>query len=118
MKAQNDIKKTNQTDWHKADIVAAVRKKCGSLRKLSVSLGYEPTTLANVMQRPWPKGEERLADALGLKPWDIWPSRYNITMDDKGNITGVPNRGSKGRKTKIHITAGKKSCNVKDKKAA
>jgi Ner family transcriptional regulator len=118
MRTNKSAKKTNQNDWHPADIVAAVHKKHGSLRKLSVSFEYEAGTLSKVLRKPWPLAEQRLADALGLKPWDIWPSRYNITMDNKGNTIGVPNRGSKGRKTKIHITAGKKSCNVKDKKAA
>ncbi|MBE8578682.1 helix-turn-helix domain-containing protein [Vibrio sp. OPT18] len=65
-------------DMHRADIVAALKKKKLSLRRLSVSNGLAPTTLGNVMSRPWPKGEKIVADALGVNPEEIWPSRYEV----------------------------------------
>ncbi|ETS32236.1 transcriptional regulator, Nlp family [Photorhabdus khanii NC19] len=34
------------------------------------------STLSNALQRPWHKGETIIANALGQKPDEIWPSRY------------------------------------------
>ncbi len=65
-----------QADWHNADIVAALHKSGWSLRKLSQHLGYKPTTLRAALQRRWPKGERLIADAIGVSPKKIWPSRY------------------------------------------
>lgn len=76
MTKQNAPKKPAQ-DWHRADIVAAVRKAGWSLRKLAQHHGYAaPTTLTNALARPWPKGERIIAEAIGVNPAEIWPSRY------------------------------------------
>lgn len=70
-------KKPASQDWHRADIVAALRKAGWSLRRLSVHHGYAaPTTLKNALDRHWPKGERIIAAAIGVDPADIWPSRY------------------------------------------
>jgi Ner family transcriptional regulator len=63
-------------DWHPADIVAALRKAGWSLRKLSASHGYSPGALKNALHTRWPKGQRLIAEALGLPPEQIWPSRY------------------------------------------
>lgn len=65
-----------QTDWHPADIIASLRKKGTSLAAESRKAGLNSSTLANALSRPWPKGELIIAEALGTKPWLIWPSRY------------------------------------------
>ncbi len=49
------------TDWHPADIVAALRKKGTSLAALSRASGLGSSTLANALTRPWPKGEYLIA---------------------------------------------------------
>lgn len=78
MTTQNDAKKTSPEDWHRADIVAALRKADWSLRRLSMHHGYaSPSTLTNALARPWPKGERIIADAIGVAPELIWPSRYS-----------------------------------------
>ncbi|MDR8533032.1 helix-turn-helix domain-containing protein [Serratia nevei] len=63
-------------DWHRADVIAALRKKGTTLSKISRQAGYSSTTLANALARPWPKGESIIAKALEIKPEEIWPSRY------------------------------------------
>lgn len=73
-----DTKKAHM-DWHRADIVAGVRKQGWSLRKLSLSMGKSPGYLKNALDRPWPKGEKIIADIIGTPPEKIWPSRYNQT---------------------------------------
>lgn len=63
-------------DWHPADIVAGLRKQGTSLAAESRKAGLSSSTLANALTRPWPKGELIIAQALGVEPWKIWPSRY------------------------------------------
>ncbi|MBV7315482.1 helix-turn-helix transcriptional regulator [Shewanella sp. NIFS-20-20] len=65
-----------RTDLHRADIIAALKKKGISMSKLSRDNGLASTTLANALDRPWPKGERIIAKALGLTPSEVWPSRY------------------------------------------
>ncbi|EJJ4226709.1 helix-turn-helix domain-containing protein [Salmonella enterica] len=38
--------------------------------------GLASSTLANTLNRHWPKGESLIAEALGVTPEQIWPSRY------------------------------------------
>lgn len=68
---------TNGSDWHRADIVAALKKKGFSVRQLSREAGLSENTLANALRSPWPKGQEIIACAIGVKPETIWPSRYD-----------------------------------------
>lgn len=77
MAKSNHPKKPAPQDWHRADIKAALEKAGWSLRKLSKAHGYAaPTTLTIPLARPWPKGERIIADAIGIDPAKIWPSRY------------------------------------------
>lgn len=71
------------TDWHQADIVAALRKRNTSLAAVSRAAGLSSSTLANTLTRPWPKGEKLIAEALGVSPSIIWPTRY---FDGEGNL--------------------------------
>lgn len=64
-------------DWHPADIVAALKKNGWNLSELSAHHGYKSrTTLNQAIQRPWPKGQSMIAEAIGVSPEQIWPSRY------------------------------------------
>ena len=66
----------DRADWHREDIVAALHKQGLSIRALSVRSGLKPDTLKNALSRAYPKAERIIADALGLTPEKIWPSRY------------------------------------------
>ncbi len=65
-------------DWDRADIAAALKKLPGrpSLRAFSRQHGLSATSTEVALRRPWPRVERLIADALGLEPWDLWPSRY------------------------------------------
>ncbi len=63
-------------DWHPADVIAALKKQKKSLRQLSIAAGYKPATLSNALRTPWPKAEQIIAEAIGLKPEQIWPRRH------------------------------------------
>ena len=69
------------SDWHKADIVAALKKRGTSLAQLSRDSGLASGTLANALIKPWPKGELIIAEALELNPADVWPSRAQARRD-------------------------------------
>jgi len=77
MNEKSASKKASLKDWHRADIVAAVRKAGWSLRKLATHHGYKSaTTLTTALDRHWPKGERLIAEAIGTDPMTIWPTRY------------------------------------------
>ena len=105
-------KKTSQQfDWHSAYIIAALRVAGFSLRGLSVRHGYGATTLANAIHSPWPKGERIIADAIGEKPYNIWPSRYG---EDNKPLSGHGQRKAlgTGRHVKRNGNTVKARCNV------
>lgn len=64
-------------DWHRADIIAAIKKKGTTLSEVSRATGYAPSTLSNAFAHSWPKAEKIIAEVIGVPPCDIWPSRYN-----------------------------------------
>ncbi|OAM33957.1 helix-turn-helix domain-containing protein [Eikenella corrodens] len=63
-------------DWHRADIIAALKKQGWSICALAAQANVHPTTLYGALVKPYPKSERVIADALGLKPEQIWPQRY------------------------------------------
>lgn len=65
-----------KSDWHPADIIAALRKRGTTLTAISREAGLSSSTLANALSRPWPKGEWIIANFLAIHPAEIWPSRY------------------------------------------
>lgn len=77
MKKQTTPKKPASRDWHPADIKAALEKAGWSLRRLSVHTGMAPTSVQKCLYQPWPRAERAVAQAIGLPPRQIWPSRYN-----------------------------------------
>jgi len=107
MKKINHKEPPIRQDWHKSDIKAALEKAGWTLRKLSLHAGYKnPASLQRALRMPWPKAERVIAEALGLEPWDIWPSRY---AGEK------PNRPMGRPKKDIAMTVNKTSaeCNPK-----
>lgn len=73
-------KKASQktSDWHPADIKAALHKAGITLSMIALEHGLNSSTsLSAAMVRSSPAGEERIAAALGRHPMEIWPSRYN-----------------------------------------
>lgn len=75
--ATNASKKASREDWHPADILAALHKAGWTLRGLAHSHGLtNSSTLSAAMVRSYPLNEKRIADALGVHPMVIWPTRY------------------------------------------
>jgi Ner family transcriptional regulator len=67
---------SSPSNWSALEIRFALARRGWSLRKLSLKHGLAPRTLADVLRRPWPRGEQLIADVIGVPPNLIWPSRY------------------------------------------
>jgi Ner family transcriptional regulator len=67
---------TGVSDWHPADVLAALKKRGHSLSGLSVAHGYHVTAAGKALKRSWPALETVIAAAIGIPPQEIWPSRY------------------------------------------
>lgn len=55
-----------------------LRTKGTSLAKLSRELGVSDTAVKNAKRTAYPRMERAIAKALGLKPIDLWPERWNL----------------------------------------
>lgn len=72
------MKKKQETkqDWHRADIVARLKKAGWSVRALSIEAKLAPNTLAKALDAPYLKGEKIIAAAIGVEAEEIWPTRF------------------------------------------
>jgi len=66
----------NSNDWHRADIVAALKKQGWSMSALGEAYGLGKDTLRSALTKPYLKAERIIAGAIGVDPEIIWPSRY------------------------------------------
>jgi len=84
-------KKPAAKDWHKADIRAALHRQDITLRSIAVCHGYNDIDCLNrALRQPYPKAERLIAEAIGVMPKDIWPSRYHLDGTPKSG------RGERG----------------------
>lgn len=116
-------KKASQGDWHPADVMAALHKVGWSLRQLALEHGYTSNNVLSIaMRRPYPKCERIIADALGVKPERIWPSRY--TSDGRPNRPQGPgpmrpkHLGKPMRPATAQVTTPASGRNTQTRKAA
>lgn len=63
-------------DLEPSDIRYLLEKKGTDFSKLSRMHGLSARTLGNVLRVKYPKAQAIVANAIGMKPEDIWPSRY------------------------------------------
>lgn len=76
--ATDTEKKPSPTDWHPADIKAALEKAGWTLRALARHHGLSgSSSLSHTFERSFPRNERRIADAIGVPVQSIWPSRYH-----------------------------------------
>jgi Ner family transcriptional regulator len=86
-------KKTNLKDWSRKKILAALEEAgWKTLRALAEHHKVGLSTLSTALFKPAPVSEERIAEAIGVHPSAIWPSRY---AED-----GSSNRLPKGHKAR------------------
>ena len=83
------VAKLPSGDWHPEEIKAAVRMRGSTLQDLSREAGLLEHACRSALSRPHFEGEYAIAKHLGVKPLDIWPSRYR---PDGGRIPSVRRR--------------------------
>lgn len=66
----------HSTDWPWERVKAELWARGLSLSALAREHDLHRQYVAGVASRPWPRMEAIIADALDLRPQDIWPSRY------------------------------------------
>jgi len=64
-------------NWPRDKVLAEIKERGTSLRKISLAHGYHARTLYSALSRRWPRAEQIIADAIGVTPQEIWPSRYS-----------------------------------------
>lgn len=80
-------------DWHRQDILAAIRKRGISVAELARQNGYSnPATFYNVFKAPYPKVERIVAGFLEVEPKEIWPSRYANRSTKLSGFIGTKSR--------------------------
>lgn len=95
-------------DWHAADVVAELRKRGWSLRRLSLANGYGRDSLRLALRKPWPKAEAIIATTIGVHPAAIWPRRYGPDGKPNRQIGGVRTKGIEHiRNSNTNIAAAK-----------
>jgi Ner family transcriptional regulator len=62
--------------WTSHTILAEVRGKGISLRRLSLARGMAAHTLTSTLHKPNSKGEQIIAEFLGVPAHKLWPERY------------------------------------------
>lgn len=70
-------------NWHKQDIIAAVRKRGSNLNRLSVENGFFRNTLNVACTTRFPRAHQVIADFLGVPRQTIWPQFYHPNGEPK-----------------------------------
>lgn len=112
MTNRRQSKKPVTKDWHPADIVAAIRKAGWTLRRLSQHHGYSATLCRVALDRPYPRGERFIAEAIGVPPQAIWPSRYHkdgrhavdLARSAQARKAWVTKRARNNKRQRGHVT--------------
>ncbi len=75
--ATETAKKTSQEDWHPAKVKMELHMRGITLSGLAEAHGLtSSSTISAALTRSYPANEKRIADAIGVHPKVIWPSRY------------------------------------------
>ena len=97
MVASSAAKKASQEDWTPARIKYELHTAGWTLAALADRDGLNRSTLSTIFQRGSPKGAKRIADAIGVAPPVIWPSRWNPDGTPKPRGAHVLNHTARER---------------------
>lgn len=68
--------KNTATNWHRADIIAELKKRGWTLRSLADAGNVSYNTLKTVFDKSYPKMERLVANAIDVPPEVIWAARF------------------------------------------
>jgi Ner family transcriptional regulator len=69
---------TQPTGWHRAEIIAALRKRGTSLAALGRHHGYADSTLSAALMKPATPANQVIASFLGVSLHDLWPDWFDV----------------------------------------
>ena len=64
-------------NWSRTRIVNELRQAGLTTRSLSLKAGMKEYSLYSALERPYPRGQTIIAQALGLTRHEIWPRFYD-----------------------------------------
>jgi Ner family transcriptional regulator len=70
-------------NWHAADVQAELRKAGWTFRRLAKHHGYASVWITKALYEPAPMAEGIIAEAIGVHPKEIWPTRYDHAGNPK-----------------------------------
>lgn len=73
MTVRNEVRRA---DWSPAKLKFELEERGLTYRALSLKAGYSQDSLKAVARTPNENYEQIIADAFGMKPEEIWPSRW------------------------------------------
>lgn len=62
--------------WHRADIIAAVRRKGSNLARLAAQLGLSRNTMYWALGKRHERANRAIAACIGVDPHEIWPAFF------------------------------------------
>lgn len=69
-------KRRMKADWNRARILYELHLRGLTFRSLSLRHGLAHNSLWTATRKRWLRGERIIAEAIGRRPEEIWPSRY------------------------------------------
>ncbi|MBU3890091.1 helix-turn-helix domain-containing protein [Methylosinus sp. KRF6] len=67
----------SQAGWHRADILAAVRKRGANLAAIARSVGLSRQSMYWAMIAPHPRANLAIAEFLGVSASTLWPQWFD-----------------------------------------
>lgn len=91
-----------QRDMTPHEVKEAIRQRGKTLTELGVEAGFSAAAVSIALRKRAPFVQQLIADFLGMKPQDIWPSRYDangspIRIDPRGRRLTHPPIGNSGQ---------------------
>jgi Ner family transcriptional regulator len=77
------------TGWHRADIIAAVRKRGSNLAALGRSIGLSPKSMHWALGKRHPRANLAIAAFIGVDPHEIWP-RFFLPTEKPSGVQPTP----------------------------
>lgn len=66
----------DQNDWPPEKVRAEIILRGLTMVGISKAAGLNPAAASSALRRPFRQAEKAIADAMGMEPFEIWPSRY------------------------------------------
>ena len=72
------------TGWHRADIIAALRKKGSNLSRVGRSIGLSRHSMSWALMKPHPRANAAIAELIDIPMHTLWPQWFSPTSRRPG----------------------------------